>query len=352
MRKLFAVLLLAALALSASFAMAQDEQTIADIVVASATGDAPEFTALLGAVQAADPSILELLSNPEAELTVFAPTDAAFAALSEALMADMTAEEVSAMLTDSDVLTAVLGHHVIDGVVMSADVVAMLEGGQFNVETLTGQSVTISQVTEEMAMMTPEADMEMMEMMAPGIYVDGAMINLEMVDIVASNGVIHVIDAVLVPEFRSIAEIVVEAAGMEEGAEFTTLLAAVSAADPAVLEALSNPDAVLTVFAPTDAAFAALGEETIAAVLADQAMLTDILLYHVITDLAASSTDVSGLLADTMSAEVTMANGDTATIMMAEDGLFINESRIIITDVDAGNGVIHVIDAVLLPPTE
>ena len=97
-------------------------------------------------------------------------------------------------------------------------------GGSFSVPTLNGQY----------------ADIAMDDMGA--ITINGAPLNLEMVDIAASNGVIHVIDAVMVPEMRTIAEVVVESAGAETP-EFATLLAAVSAADPAVLEALSDPEA-------------------------------------------------------------------------------------------------------------
>src|SRR5690606_34646019 len=114
----------------------------------------------------------------------------------------------------------------------------------------------------------------------------------------------------IVPETRTIAELVVEAASMEEAAEFTTLLAAVQAADPAVLEALSDPEAELTVFAPTDAAFEALGEDTINAVLADQALLSSILLYHVVDGTLGSADVVAALMdSEDMSVEVETLNG-------------------------------------------
>ncbi len=347
MRKnLLVSLLVGLLMLTGVLAAAQDTPgTIADIVVASASAETPEFTSLLAAVQAADPAVLEALSNPEAQLTVFAPTDAAFAALGE--------ETLTAVLADQAMLTEILLFHVIEGGVMSADVVAALEG--------------------DMAMeATPEADAEMVEAPLPsfsvpslqgqyiditadgmgGITVNGANLNLEMVDIVASNGVIHVIDAVILPESRTIADIVVESASMTEGAEFTTLLAAVQAADPAVLETLSNPEAELTVFAPTDAAFAALGEETIAAVLADQAGLTGILLYHVVPSVVRSG-DVAALLEENGgSFTVATAQGAEVEVVAGEAGITINGANIVVTDIDAGNGVIHVIDAVILPPAE
>ena len=91
------------------------ESTIADIVVASAGAETPEFTTLLAAVSAADPAILEALANPAAELTVFAPTDAAFAALAEALGEDA----FNAILSEEGTpkLNEILRYHVLPGLV-------------------------------------------------------------------------------------------------------------------------------------------------------------------------------------------------------------------------------------------
>jgi len=147
--------------------------TIADIVVASTEGEEPEFTVLLAAVAAADPTILEALSNPEASLTVFAPTDAAFVALLEALETD-----AETLLADTELLNTVLLYHVIDGAVM-AETVVTLDGE--SVPTLLGEDATISiSVTDD------------------GVVLNDS-INVVMTDIEADNGVIHVIDAVLVP---------------------------------------------------------------------------------------------------------------------------------------------------------
>ncbi|MFQ3567799.1 MAG: fasciclin domain-containing protein [Aggregatilineales bacterium] len=329
MRKVSMLLLLlvvAVFAVTPAFANGEPG-TIADIVVASATGEMPEFTILLTAVQAADPGILEALSNPDIELTVFAPTDAAFGALIEAL----GEEAFNEIVADQALLTSILQYHVVAGAVFSEDVLALLEAndGMFKVPTLNGQFIDIYEDMGE-------------------IFVDDARLVLEMVDIEASNGVIHVIDAVILPETATIAEIVTEAAAAEMG-EFTTLLAAVMAADPAVLEALSDPDASLTVFAPTDAAFAALGEDTINAVVSDQELVTNILLYHVIAG-RISSVQLVEMLTDAMGElEVETLQGSTVVFTTTDEGIFINDAQIIMTDIDAGNGVIHVIDAVILP---
>ena len=330
MRKL--VMLLFAVLLVAAFpALAQDTPgTIADVVVGSAGSETPEFTTLLTAVQAADPAVLEALADPAEQLTVFAPTDAAFAALAEALGEDAFA----AVLADQEQLTSILLFHVVPGLYMSSDVVTALEGSTgapVGLGTLQGQYINITQDEEG------------------AIFVNDALLNLEMVDIEASNGVIHVIDAVILPEARTIAEIVTESADAETP-EFTSLLAAASAADPAVLEALSDAEAELTVFAPTDEAFAALGEDTLNAVLADQAMLTNILLYHVVPDVVRS-----GALADLLeenggTLEVETLQGAPVTFEVTDDGVFINDAQIVVTDIDAANGVIHVINAVILPP--
>jgi transforming growth factor-beta-induced protein len=312
----------------------EDPGTIADIVVASTEAETPEFTTLLAAVGLADPAVLETLANPEAELTVFAPTDAAFAALQE----ELGEEAFAAVLEDQEMLTNILLFHVVEGEALAADVVSSLElvaerGVNLSVETLLGQYIDIATNEEG----------------APTI--NGA--NLVTTDIQASNGVIHVIDAVILPETRTIAEIVVGATEAETP-EFTTLLAAVGAADPAILEALSDPEAELTVFAPTDAAFAALGEETLAAVVADQAAVTGILQYHVVEGINGSAA-VGQLLGDAESVEVpTLLEGGVLTIApVAEDAevgvITVNGATVIMFDIDAANGIIHVIDAVLVP---
>ena len=324
-------------------AFAQDAKpTIADIVVKSATGDKPEFATLLAAVQAADPAVLAALSKADGDkLTVFAPTDAAFAAI--------PADTLKAVLADQKMLTSILLFHVVPGAVMSKDVVGLLEaakGEAVTVKTLQGQHIDITKNE------------------AGDILVNGAKLDLKMVDIEAANGVIHVIDAVIMPETKTVAEIVVGAAGMTDAPEFTTLLTAVKAADPAVLKTLSDPAAVLTVFAPTDAAFAAVPADTLKAVLADQKMLTDILLYHMhvseaMGDVAAAPVgfaDVAAALTAKDSSKdgikvPTALTGKDLTIALDKDGnpVINGTVKIIAHDIDAANGIIHVIDAVLLP---
>nr|MDJ0842094.1 fasciclin domain-containing protein [Acidobacteriota bacterium] len=167
----------------------------------------------------------------------------------------------------------------------------------------------------------------------------GVMINDSNVittDVIASNGVIHVIDAVLLPpeEPQDIVDTAIAAGS------FNTLVAAVQAAG---LEDALRGDGPLTVFAPTDDAFAALPEGTLEALLADPDALAEVLLYHVVAGQVLAA-DVVNLTS------ATTLQGDDVTITVTDDGVMINDSNVVTTDVLASNGVIHVIDAVLLPP--
>lgn len=343
MKRIFAVFAVLVLLVTPGASFADGgESTIADIVVASANAEAAEFTTLLAAVGAADPAIVEALANPEAELTVFAPTDAAFAVLAEAL----GAEAFNAILGEEGTprLNEILLYHVLPGRVPSADVVAALSSAEaddmgqvsFPVVTLSGQTLDIAG--------TVGADgLDL----AAGVSIAEAKLVLDMIDIEASNGVIHVIDAVIVPELRTVADIVVELASAENP-EFTTLLAAVSAADPAVLELLADPGAELTVFAPLDSAFAAV--EGLEEIVADTSLLTSILQYHVFPG-TVYSFQIGDLLDDMGQAAIAMANGGEATVSVSDMSLMIDAANIVLdlVDIEASNGVIHVIDAVIAP---
>ncbi|MEO8273643.1 MAG: fasciclin domain-containing protein [Chloroflexota bacterium] len=122
---------------------------------------------------------------------------------------------------------------------------------------------------------------------------------------------------------------------------FGTLLQAATAAG--LVDTLKGPGP-FTVFAPTDAAFAALPEGTLEGLLADPEALKDILLYHVVSG-AVESTAVVGLTS------ATAVNGDKITITVKDGSVYLNDTvKVVTTDIKASNGIIHVIDAVLLPP--
>ncbi len=174
MRKLIALLSLLALLVVPAFAQDDEgeemtmEDTIADLVVASTEGEEPEFTVLLAALVEAE--LVDAVADPEAELTVFAPTDAAFGALLEAL------EVEAADLLAREDLADILLYHVVAGAVL-AETVVTLDGEE--VETLQGSTISIS-VTDE------------------GVFLNDD-VQVIQTDIETDNGVIHVIDAVLLP---------------------------------------------------------------------------------------------------------------------------------------------------------
>lgn len=124
--------------------------------------------------------------------------------------------------------------------------------------------------------------------------------------------------------------------------DFTTLATALEAAG--LVETLQG-EGPFTVFAPTDAAFEALPAGTLDELLADQEALTNVLTYHVVEG-EVPAADVVNLT------EATALNGDTITISVQGEDVILNDSvQVVTTDVEASNGVIHVIDAVLLPPS-
>jgi transforming growth factor-beta-induced protein len=270
--------------------------TVVDIAVADG-----RFTTLVTALQEAE--LVEALSA-EGPFTVFAPTDDAFGKLPEGT--------IEALLADIPALTDILLYHVVPGEVMAEQVVTLNSA-----KTLNDKFVEI-QVIDGM------------------VYVNDAQVIIT--DIMADNGVIHVIDTVLLPSesVGSIAEIAVA------DGRFTTLVTALQEAD--LVETLSN-EGLFTVFAPTDDAFAKLPEGTIESLLADIPALTDILLYHVVSGKLMADEVVTLDEAETLL-------GEKVTIRVEDGKVFINDAEVIITDILADNGVIHVIDTVLLPPAE
>lgn len=351
MRKFIVLLVVTALlAVAVAPSFAQEEPgTIADIVVASSQAETPEFTILLAAVQSASPDFLAELSNPDQGLTVFAPTDAAFAAALEAL--GMTAEEV---LSNQALLDTILAYHIVVVPLDAASVVAL--NGAYVGTVLPDSPLYISVEGES-------------------VKVNDA--TVVQADVQASNGVVHVIDSVLVPPQEVIDAMMAaaeetteeESAGtladiaiastQADPAEFTTLVAAVQAADPAILEGLQYENAYVTVFAPTDAAFAAAFEALGVKpedVLANAELLNTTLLYHVVPGIFTSAGIAS--LAEAHAAMMpeeegfklaTALPGSALTIKISDAGVQVNDANVAAADVVADNGIIHVIDGVLLP---
>ena len=126
---------------------------------------------------------------------------------------------------------------------------------------------------------------------------------------------------------------------------FTTLVAALQATG---LDAtLANESASFTVFAPTDDAFALLGQDTIDALLEDTETLSKILTYHVLDSEVDATAAISAA-----GTKVTTVNGSDVGLSLDGDNLLVNTATVITTDIETDNGIIHVIDAVLMPPAE
>lgn len=286
---------------------AMPEPELSDIVdTAVADG---RFTTLAAALGAAE--LVDTLKG-EGPFTVFAPTDDAFAALPEGTVESLLLPENKQALTD------ILLYHVVSGKVMAADVTTLTSA-----TTVLGKDVAI------------KVDMG-------NVYINEAKVIIT--DIETSNGVIHVIDAVLLPPTEEAMEekqSIVEIAVADE--RFTTLVAALTAAE--LVDTL-NGEGPFTVFAPTNDAFAALPAGTVESLLLpeNKQALTDILLYHVVSGKVLAADVV------TLTAAPTVLGKDI-TITVKDGKVFLNDTvEVIITDIEASNGVIHVIDAVLLPP--
>ncbi|UCC31495.1 MAG: fasciclin domain-containing protein [Phycisphaerales bacterium] len=262
-----------------------------DIVNTAVT--AGDFRTLVAAVKAAD--MVDTLKSP-GPFTVFAPTDDAFAKLPAGIL--------DSLLKDPDRLGAVLKYHVVPGNVWANDVVKLSSA-----KTALGQTLAIST--------------------GRSVKINDA--NVIKTDIEASNGVIHVIDTVLLPKN----DIIETARG---AGSFKTLLTALEAAG--LTDALRG-DGPFTVFAPTDAAFAKLPEGTVEALLSDLPKLKAVLTYHVVPGKVLAK-DVVTL------SEARTLQGQRVHID-SSSGVRVNNSRVVKADVGATNGVIHVIDTVLIP---
>jgi uncharacterized surface protein with fasciclin (FAS1) repeats len=261
---------------------------------------AGQFTTLLAALDAAGLTHAIADGGP---FTVLAPTDAAFAALPDGTLETLLEPE------NRGQLQAILQYHVISGRVRASQVRNLRSA-----ETLLGQRVAISH--------------------------DGGSLkfddsNVTTADISAGNGIIHIIDGVLLPESQTIPEV---ASGV---GVFGTLLAAVQAAG--LGEALSG-EGPFTVFAPTDDAFARLPEGTVESLLQAENLpkLAEILKYHVVAGRVYADQALEAERAPTL-------QGDAVEIRLTGGVIQVNESRVTAADIEASNGVIHVIDEVLLP---
>jgi uncharacterized surface protein with fasciclin (FAS1) repeats len=284
---------------------------------------AGSFDTLVAAIQAAG---LTPTLQGQGPFTVFAPTDEAFARLPAGTVESLLRPE------NRNRLTEILTYHVVAGRLNASDVV----GGSRHLATVEGRTLEVSQ-------------------QGSTVWIGGA--RVVTADIRASNGVIHVIDRVLIPaqEPAAVAESTQDAqprqtaqpdllATARAAGNFDTLIALVHAAG--LTEALQGEDE-LTVFAPTDAAFEKLPEETLESLLAPEGreQLQGILTYHVLPGRVTAAQALATGSAETL-------QGAHLSVRRTADGVFAGPARVVTTDVVAKNGVIHVIDSVLLPPAD
>lgn len=297
----FPVLSLLAFACTASLAIAQHDDAKPPQTIVQIAAEAGQFHTLVAAVKAA--GLAETLSG-KGPFTVFAPTDEAFAKLGKDAIANLLKPE------NKDKLTAILTYHVVGKKVPAGQVVQLKE-----LTSLQGSPLAI---------------------VAKGgkVTIGGA--NIQATDIVGSNGVIHVIDSVLLPPAEpNLVEVATKAG------KFGTLLKAAMAAGLADTLAKDGP---FTVFAPTDEAFAALGADTIANLLLpeNKAKLTAILKNHILSGKVMAARAVKLTEAKTI-------GGGTLMLKVNGKSLHVGAAKVTATDISASNGVVHVIDAVLIP---
>ncbi len=278
----------------------QTEQQTEKNIVETAQ-DSDSFNTLVQAVQEAE--LAETLSG-EGPFTVFAPTDEAFDKLPEG-----TLEE---LLNDKEQLRKVLTYHVVSGEYMANEVVEM-----DSIKTVQGENLSITA--------------------NGGVMVNDA--NVTQTDIESSNGVIHAIDKVILPpSMTENEEMNIVETAISEGS-FNTLVQAMQAAG---LENTLRGDGPYTVFAPTDEAFEKLPEGTIENLLANEEQLTNVLTYHVVSGEYMANEVVEMESIETL-------QGSTLEITTTYGEVNIGNATVVQTDINCSNGVIHVIDEVLIP---
>jgi transforming growth factor-beta-induced protein len=278
-------------------------------IVALAQGNA-DLTSLVSALTRF-PDLVATLSGPGA-FTVFAPSNQAFSNLLAAV------GQTGLNDVPDDVLKKILQYHVVGAAVKSTE----LSAG--NVKTVANEDIAVS--------------------LTGGIKLNTS-VNVITPDVVATNGVVHVVDAVLVnPSIVPIVGTIVAPAYFNKS--FTTLIAAVNAASPSILTTLLS-STKKTLFAPTNEAFVAAGITT----LPNQATLDAVLSYHVIN----SEVRAANLPANTapVNSEITTLGGKFYLSTRGTTGVFINgRTKVTQTDIIGSNGVVHVIDRALMPPSQ
>ncbi|OGX82854.1 hypothetical protein BEN49_13250 [Hymenobacter coccineus] len=334
MRRRLPVLLVALMGLAATGCSKDDDNNTAPnteqniVQVAQANSD---FSTLVAAVTKAD---LAATLSGTGPFTVLAPTNAAFAQLGAPFN---TAANISAIPAGDPQIAAlrnILLYHVLAGRKAAAD---FPEGPS-------------AQVTQKPASATGINDNTVYASRTGSTVSLNGATSVTTADVAASNGVIHAIDRVLMPPTATIADVVIAQAAASP-AQFTSLLAALQRpAAAALLTTAADPSANLTVFAPTDAAFAALLTQLGLATLNDvpDATLVAVLQQHIVGSRAFSSDLTNGQVVTTLGGPATVGvMGSTVTVRGAGNGT--DNANVTSANIMATNGVVHVIDRVLLP---
>jgi len=276
--------------------------TVVDLAVATA-----DLSTLVTALQAAD--LVSTLSVP-GPFTVFAPTNDAFNALPAGLLDSLLRPEGKAQLVQ------LLTYHVASGNVKAQDIsdgqqIATLDGGNYVTAAVSGGAVMLNDAS------------------------------VTVPDQVASNGVVHIINKVLIPPgiglaLKTIPEVVTDTSTL------STLLSALRTADLVTTLSGAGP---FTVFAPTDTAFYGLPSGLLDMLLepANKAKLVQLLQYHVVSGDVGSKAISDGQ-------QITTLEGSTVSATVSGASVKINDASVTSPDIDASNGVVHIIDKVLLPP--
>jgi transforming growth factor-beta-induced protein len=274
----------------------------------------PAFSSLVAALSAADGNLVSVL-NGEGTFTVLAPDNDAFASfLNGTSLGDVP----------TDALANVLLNHVLGSIVTSTDLVELGSGYTNTLATGPGMN-----------------NLSLYFNTTDGVKFNGIS-SVTAADVVTTNGIIHAIDAVIpIPTVVTFAV---------ADSNFSTLVSALTTLTPATdfVSILSDPNALFTVFAPTNAAFSALAS------VPEESVLTQVLLHHVIGDANVTSSDLTPN-GDTVAPSL---EGDNLTITLPgtgnniadlTDGSGNSDIGIVKVDVQAGNGVIHVINKVAIP---
>ncbi|MES3631014.1 MAG: fasciclin domain-containing protein [Longimonas sp.] len=241
------------------------------------------------------------------EWTVFGPNNEAFDS------ADLSG-------FSEDETQEILQYHALAGQTTdAASLLGLLESeGELELETLTGEAINVTLDGEQVVFNGGQATLDANNL-----------------DYFASNGILHVIDGLLLPEDLRPANTIANVVSQND--DFSTLLAALEEAD--LVDPLADEEATFTVFAPNNDGFAPINTD----VLLAQPELGDVLGYHVIPDAAIRAADLNE-----GENTVTTLSGDELTVEVTNDGVFIEGSEVIQTDIEADNGVIHVLDRALL----